>query len=242
MTATLERTTFEMNRELEFFTENELAPQMGVDRPWWPLALLKELIDNSLDACEAAGIAPVIEVELEDDAITVQDNGAGLPVETLERSLDYLVRVSDKAHYVSPSRGQLGNALKCVWAAPYVACGEDGAVEVTTGGITHRIAVTVDRIAERPVVVHTEATDGFVKFGTRMRLIWPSVASYLAATSTQRFYKSARQLIGEYAAFNPHASFRYRERREEGTWAVWEFGTTTEGWRKWSPRDLTSAH
>ena len=39
---------------------------------------------------------------------------------TLERSLDYLVRVSDKAHYVSPSRGQLGNALKCVWAAPYV--------------------------------------------------------------------------------------------------------------------------
>jgi hypothetical protein len=96
----------------------------------------------------------------------VQDNGPGLPASTIERSLDYLVRVSDKAHYVSPSRGQLGNALKCVWAAPYVARGEQGAVEVVTGGIQHRISVTLDRIAEQPILHHETATEPFVKTGT----------------------------------------------------------------------------
>ena len=39
------------------------------------------------------------------------DFGTGLPVATLERSLDYGVRVSDKAFYVSPTRGQLGLTL-----------------------------------------------------------------------------------------------------------------------------------
>ena len=52
----LERTTFETNRELEFFSEKELSMQIGHGRDLWPVALTKELIDNALDACETAGI------------------------------------------------------------------------------------------------------------------------------------------------------------------------------------------
>jgi DNA topoisomerase VI subunit B len=173
---TLERTTFQMSRLLEFFSEKELQMQIGFPLGGWPIALLKELIDNALDACETAGMAPAIEVTLEPDALSIQDNGPGLPTATLDRSLDYLVRVSDKAHYVSPSRGQLGNALKCVWAAPSVVHGEEGAVEVTTGGVTHRIAVTLDRIAQSPVIHHTTAPATLVKSGTLVKLIWPGVA------------------------------------------------------------------
>src|SRR5215204_5428156 len=103
MTLTLDRTTFQMSRLLEFFSEKELQMQIGFPMPAWPIALLKELIDNALDACETAGILPDIEVTLGNDALSVQDNGPGLPASTIERSLDYLVRVSDKAHYVSPS-------------------------------------------------------------------------------------------------------------------------------------------
>src|SRR5947209_2276153 len=98
--------------------------QIGYTQAVWPLALLKELIDNALDACETARVAPSIRVVVEDDALGVQDNGPGLPVSILEHSLDYSIRVSDKVHYVSPTRGQLGNALKCVWAAPFVISGE----------------------------------------------------------------------------------------------------------------------
>jgi hypothetical protein len=100
-----------------------------------------------------------------------------LPVATLERSLDYMARVSDKANYVSPTRGQLGNASKCLWAAPFVASGEEGYVEVATGGITHRIAVTLDRIAQQPDLQYLTLPGGCVKNGTRINLIWPGIAS-----------------------------------------------------------------
>ena len=96
----LKRLTFEVSRELEFFTEKELQMQIGHGRELWPVALLKELTDNGLDACETANVPPLIEVEIGDNAFGVRDNGPGLPQETLARSLNYLKRVSDKTFYV----------------------------------------------------------------------------------------------------------------------------------------------
>jgi DNA topoisomerase VI subunit B len=176
MPQTLTRTTFQTSRLLEFFSEKELQMQIGFPKAQWPIALLKELIDNAMDAAESVGVLPDIEVTLEPDRLSVRDHGPGLPVKTLKSSLNYLVRVSDKAHYVSPSRGQLDNALKCLWAAPYVAHGEQGYVEVTTGGTTHRIAVTLDRIAQQPDLQHVRMPDGFVKSGTLITVSWPGIA------------------------------------------------------------------
>jgi DNA topoisomerase VI subunit B len=139
-----ERTAFATSRLLEYFSEKELTMQIGRSRPYWPNAILKELIDNSLDACEAAGTPPSVRVTVEPDALEVADNGPGIPPDVLVRSLDYAVRVSDKALYVSPTRGQLGNALKCAWAAPFVVGGGRGHVEVVTRGERHTIDVTRD--------------------------------------------------------------------------------------------------
>ncbi len=168
-----QRSTFQTSRLLEFFSEKELQMQIGFAKPQWPIALLKELIDNALDACESAGVPPDIEVTVEPDRVSIRDHGPGLPVKILKQSLNYLVRVSDKAHYVSPSRGQLGNALKCLWAAPYVAHGEDGYVEVVTRGTRYQIAVSLDRIAQRPELRLMPAPDGFVKNGTLITMVWP---------------------------------------------------------------------
>ena len=151
MPATLERITFETSRELEFFTEKELQMQIGHDRDYWPVAILRELIDNALDACEMTDVPPVIEVGIEQDAFTVQDNGPGLPAETLVGSLDYFKRVSDKAFYVSPTRGQMGNALKVIYAAPFVASDESGRVEIWTGGEHHTIEISLDRLAQQGI-------------------------------------------------------------------------------------------
>src|SRR5687768_18561084 len=114
MSITLQRTAFETSRLLEFFDQKELQMQIGHNRDLWPLALVKELIDNGLDACEGAGIAPVLCVNVDFNAVAVSDNGPGLPASVLRRSLDYSIRVSDKRHYVAPTRGQLGNALKTI--------------------------------------------------------------------------------------------------------------------------------
>jgi DNA topoisomerase VI subunit B len=97
MPPTLARTTFQTSRLLEFFSEKELAMQMGFPKEHWPIALLKELIDNPLDACETAGMLPDIAMTLEPDLLSIRDHGPGLPVATIERSLDSLVRVSEGA-------------------------------------------------------------------------------------------------------------------------------------------------
>src|SRR5450830_634646 len=107
----LERMTFQTSRELEYFTEKELTMQLGHERSAWRLTVLKELIDNSLDACEVAGVAPKIAVDLDHEGFTVTDNGTGIPAETVAKSTNYMQRVSDKNYYVAPTRGQLGNAL-----------------------------------------------------------------------------------------------------------------------------------
>src|SRR5262249_25260862 len=82
--------------------------------------------------CENSATSPRVGVGVRPDAVDVQDNGPGVPAAVVKRSTDYAVRVSDKMYYVSPTRGQQGNAFKCLWAAPLVATGERGLVEVFT--------------------------------------------------------------------------------------------------------------
>jgi DNA topoisomerase VI subunit A len=235
----LKRETFEISRELEFFSEKELQMQIGHGRRLWPVALLKELIDNSLDACEGAGVAPQIGIEIGEDYFGVRDNGPGLPAETLTRSLDYLKRVSDKAFYVSPTRGQLGNALKTVWAAPFVAHGERGIVEVSSLGLHHTVEVSLDRISQAPAISHTVEEDGLVRNGTFFKIHWPELACSETPSNdddsyeTPNFRESARELIESYSAFNPRATFHFDDVPFEATGPVW---------RKWAPSDPTSAH
>jgi DNA topoisomerase VI subunit B len=231
MAQQLERTTFETSRLMEFFSEQELAMQIGSDAALWPLALVKELIDNALDACESAGVPPQITVTVTDDSVTVTDNGPGMPPETLERSLDYLVRVSDKQHYVSPTRGQLGNAFKCIWAAVYVATGQEGRVEVHSGDRLHVVTVGLNRIAQTPELSHEVLEADHVQNGTSVKIAWPDIASYLGADFV------LDGLLKGYAAFNPHASFTrlFGGRRDE-------ISATDPGWQKWRPADPTSPH
>src|ERR1700688_765421 len=77
--ARLNRQTFSTSRELEYFSEAELTTQTGYGKEyWWPGVVTKELVDNSLDACEQAGLPPRIEVDFQGDSLTVADNGPGL--------------------------------------------------------------------------------------------------------------------------------------------------------------------
>lgn len=234
---TLHRTQFTTSRLLEFFSEKELTMQIGHPSHLWALALLRELSDNALDACENAGVSPTIRVVVEPDALAVADNGPGLPPEVLERSLDYAVRVSDKSHYVSPTRGQLGNALKCVWAAPFVADGQKGRVEVITSGEKHVIGVTLDRVAQEPRLAHQRfPVEGFVKTGTFVKIHWPEIASFLEGPEGHDSY-NAERCLRAYAAFNPHAAFELKLVGESDS-----FPAAVPGWSKWLPSRPTSAH
>ena len=138
--AVLNRTTFTTSRLLEFCSRKELVAQTGHEPDDWPLVIIKELIDNSLDAAEEAGVAPVIHVTVARGKIRVRDNGPGIPPETVASILDFATRTSSREAYVAPDRGRQGNALKTVIAMPFALSGEQGRVEIVARGIRHEIA------------------------------------------------------------------------------------------------------
>src|SRR5262249_10923303 len=106
--AAFTRFAFKTSRALDFFSESDLTAQMGHVKERWPLVLIKELIDNSVDACETAATKAIeVSVKLDDDSITVADNGPGIPDKVIRGVLDYTIRISDKKNYVAPTRGQL---------------------------------------------------------------------------------------------------------------------------------------
>ena len=146
--ASLDRLVVTTSRLAEFCSEKELINQTGHDSDDWPLVILKELGDNSLDACEEAEITPVISVT--EDGITVTDNGPGIAPETVADILDYNTRISSREAYCSPTRGAQGNALKTVIAMGFAFDGECGETLVESCGIAHRITFSIDSIRQVP--------------------------------------------------------------------------------------------
>jgi hypothetical protein len=104
----LTRVAFRVSRLMEFCTRRELQNQTGHGVAQWPLVVLKELVDNALDACEEAEVAPVISIAVDPGSIVVEDNAGGIKTSTIKSILDYTIRVSSREAYVSPTRGSRG--------------------------------------------------------------------------------------------------------------------------------------
>ncbi len=232
----LQRTTLKTSRLLDYFSEKELTAQTGHPKRDWPLVVLNELVGNAIDAAEDVGVAPEIAVTVDKDGITVTDNGPGIPAATVAGVLDFRFRVSSREHYVSPTRGAQGNALKTLIAMPFVlAGGEGGRVDVTAHGVRHEINVAVDRIRQEPRPDRKECReDQIVKKGTRVKVWWPVLARSILEAAEGRFLLIA----SNYAFLNPHLALTvdwFGDRRL----AV---RATNPAWPKWLPSWPTSIH
>jgi DNA topoisomerase VI subunit B len=229
----LNRTTFSTSRALDFFNEKEFVAQTGAPKEAWPPVVAKELIDNSLDACEEAGITPEIEVTVDDDGITMRDNGPGIQPETVEGVLDFSVRVSSREAYVAPDRGTQGNALKTIVSMPYVLDGREGYLRVGARGIRHDITIGLDSVRQEPRISHKQVPDEGAANGTFTTVFWPDSACSILLESKRRFL----QIADDYTFLNPHLTL-------EVDW----FGeheaikATAPEWRKWRPCEPTSPH
>lgn len=95
----------------EFFTKNRHL--LGFDNPRKALlTAVKEAVDNSLDACEEAGITPEIWVHIEPSGkerfkVAIQDNGPGIVKKQIPLIFGKLLYGS-KFHRLRMSRGQQG--------------------------------------------------------------------------------------------------------------------------------------
>ena len=78
----LDRTHFQISRSAEYFDVRELQAQTGQPTHKFGEVVLKELIDNALDACESVGVEPVIHIGYAESSermrICVSDNGNGI--------------------------------------------------------------------------------------------------------------------------------------------------------------------
>jgi DNA topoisomerase VI subunit B len=168
----LAREVYRTSRLLDFASRRELTAQIGHQPQQWPQVAIKELIDNALDACEEAGVAPRIEAEIDGSGIRLVDNGPGIAADVVKDILDFSIRVSSREAHVGPTRGAQGNALKTVIAMPFALDGEAGQVVIESCGVRHEIAFSVDRIAQEPRALHRSSPSP-IKTGTAVTLGWP---------------------------------------------------------------------
>ncbi|RDL51840.1 Type 2 DNA topoisomerase 6 subunit B [Ensifer sp. M14] len=230
----LERDTIRTSRLLDFVGRRELQAQTGHDVSDWPLVILKELVDNALDACEDANIVPVIGIAVHGDgSIVVTDNGPGLPASTIESILDFTMRVSSREAWVSPSRGAQGNALKTLVAMPFALDQEEAQViSITSRDQRHSIGFKVDQIRQEPQIDYrVEAVDW--KKGTEIRIPWPDQACSILERAMDRFLQIAK----DYCWLNPNLSMTVDLLEDRHV-----ITATDEGWSKWKTSDPTSPH
>ena len=193
--------------------------------------ILKELVDNALDACEEVGTAPVIQIEVGTGAITITDNGPGIAAETIAGMLDFSVRVSSREAYVSPTRGAQGNALKTIVAMAFALDGTAGETVIESRGVAHKIVFRVDHVRNEPRIDHV-CTGSDVKIGTRVTVQWPGCACSKLDEARPRFL----QMADDFGWLNPHLSI-------STTWNGCRYGDLTASnpsWKKWQPHHPTS--
>ena len=194
---------------------------------------MKELVDDALDACEEAGVAPVVSVAVADGKIVVTDKGPGIPEKTVEALLDFSVRVSSREAYISPTRGAQGNALKTVIAMPFALDGRKGRTRIEAHGIAHDIQMSVDLVRQEPRFTHTCAASS-VTTGTRVTVLWPNQACSKLASARDGFLQMARA----FTYLNPHLSLVLSW---DGT-ELMNVSAPDPGWSKWLPSDPIPAH
>jgi hypothetical protein len=251
----IDRVAFTTSRLMEFCTEKELVAQTGHEAYQWPRVIIKELVDNGIDACEEAEVAPVIRVMIttgrkrrsrpaKPTRIVIEDNGPGIPTDTITGIIDYDIRVSSREAYISPTRGRQGNALKTILPMAYVLGGKGkGETWIEARGLKHRILFTVNQIKQEPIVNDLQSRSR-IRTGTRVTVFWPSEIEaadeddWRDNDPAEIDHDAISELLREFIWVNPHLTLRFTV---DGK-TVFRHDATNPNWTKYRACDSTSAH
>ena len=180
------------------------------------LTTVKEAVDNSLDACEEAGILPEIRVELEaaegDNRylVRVTDNGPGIVEAQAPRIFGQLLYGS-KFHSLKQSRGQQGIGISAAAMYGQLTTGKPVSVVSRTGpgSPAYAMQVVIDTNTNRPKAVGKKLAEWRLDHGTRVEL--ELEAQYVKGR------QSVEEFLHQVAVANPHATLHYRSPHGEET-------------------------
>src|SRR5438046_1854425 len=169
----------ERQREIsvsEFFIKNRHL--LGFDSPLKALlTAVKEAVDNSLDACEEAGILPEVVVEITPTGedrfrIAVEDNGPGIVKEQIPKVFGKLLYGS-KFHKLSQTRGQQGIGISAACMYGQLTTGKPVRIVSRTAKKKPAIEILMSMdTARNKADLHDEKTleDWHREHGTRVEI------------------------------------------------------------------------
>ncbi len=192
---------FEKNKQILGFDSRSKSLLMGI----------KEAVDNSLDACEEAGILPDISVRIdkvndEDYKICIEDNGPGIVHKMMPNVFGRLLYGS-RFHALRQSRGQQGIGISATVMYGNITTGKPAHVISRIEGddeVAWGMDIVIDTKTNRPIVTNDKAFD------------WEGHPHGTSIEYTIKGrYINGKQSVYEYlrdtAIVNPHAQISFRD-------------------------------
>ena len=196
----------------EFFTKNRHL--LGFDNPAKALlTTVKEAVDNSLDACEEAGILPTIAVEITEVSenrfrVAVEDNGPGIVKAQIPKIFAKLLYGS-KFHRLKQARGQQGIGISAAGLYAMLTTGRPIVILSKTGKgrLAQKVELRIDTRKNQPDILKEDQVEWDKDHGTRVEL---------ELTGT---YRGGRTGVDAYleqsVVANPHLELTYRSPKGE---------------------------
>jgi len=190
----------------EFFAKNRHL--LGFDNPAKALlTTVKEGVDNALDACEEAGIAPDVRVEILQKSesrfrVAIQDNGPGIVKSQVPKIFGRLLYGS-KFHRLRQSRGQQGIGISAAGMFGLLTTGKPVKIVTRTGRgkPAQCFELVIDTRSNEPKVRRDEIVKWDPPHGTRVEI--ELEGSYRGGQHSVDAY------IRQIALANPHAQIDY---------------------------------
>jgi len=201
-------------RSHEYLNIQGLSAITGCQKEYLDTWILKELIDNALDACNADKVEhPIIDVKItrinNTVNISVQDNGPGLTHEDLKKIVDFTHMSSSKFYQKKPQRGFMGNAMKAILGIPYALAqlhGQVPPVKIYSKNYCHTIRLRETHSDK--VTANIESVKSDIP-GTIVQVSLPPINKYWGRN--QQYL----DLVRSYSVFNPNTSFTITLQNEQ---------------------------
>ena len=210
----------------EFFAKNRHL--LGFDNPRKALlTTVKEAVDNSLDACEEAGILPEIWVHIEQMSndrykVGIQDNGPGILKKQIPLIFGKLLYGS-KFHRLRQSRGQQGIGISAAGMYGVQTTGKPVKIisKVSVRKPAHYYEIQIDTKKNQPKILNGKGDgvdippgDKGIKYIEKHGIEWVEQPHGTRVTiELQAKFLRGRGSVGEYleqtAIANPHITLHY---------------------------------
>ena len=191
----------------EFFMKNRHL--LGFDNPRKALlTTIKEGVDNSLDACEEAGVLPEVRIIIapaEEEnrfRVTIEDNGPGILEEQIPKIFAKLLYGS-KFHRLKMSRGQQGIGISAAGMYGQLTTGKPITItsKISRNHPAHHYELEIDTEKNEPRIIADEIVEWPVQRGTKVEI------------ELEAKFQKGRQSVEEYleqtAIANPHVSLQF---------------------------------